>query len=267
MNLSYKVSKYNKKICYSEAAKFRNAEYKLCNFSELKIINNPKLKIDKEEGYSFSKTGVRFPIISSENPYDVYSNTCIGYTEPISINFAAYDKKLHQQYRLYESKKDYDAINVFDNKIYFVDLHRSIISLSKIGDIRFDTCNMNNVIINEVHFEKAEFLKTKISYSLIENCIFDQVRVLNEFPSRFIHTIFVNVEFYDTSFERTRFIDCTFIGCIFHSPNFSRCHIASSFIDCEFINFKSFACTTPSAQSFNFDLNYFKALCRNCTFE
>lgn len=245
---------------YSTIAKFRNADYKLCNFSNLKVIDNKEPEWSKEEGYGVSKTGIQFPRMAQDLD-NAYNHICTG------INIVQYDKKLHRQYRLYELNKDYDTINVFGKEIYYVDLDHSTIASSNIAEIRFNICNLNNVIFDEVHFKKTNFYQTKFSHSLFENCSFSNVEFENERPAKFFGTIFVNVEFNDTRFQQVQFFDCTFITCTFHNSKFYNCHFSGQFIGCSFVNLETPWCTTPSLKRDNYNLNHFKALCQNCSFE
>lgn len=260
-------SKNNIRKCYySQTAKFRNSEYKFCNFSELKVIDNPEPEWNKEEGYNFFMAHIQFPRMS-QDPNNSYNHVHTGYSKPITMNFAAYDKKLHQQYRIYKSKEDYDTIETFGKRISHVDLINSVISLSNINHVRFEFCNFNNVIFNEIRFTKTYMRLCKFSYSLVENCIFDDLEISNEIVNQFIRTVFVNVKFNDNLWSRAYFSNCTFIGCIFVNHYIYNCNINSQFINCDFVNLGTLWCTTPGSKEYNFNINHFKALCQNCNFE
>lgn len=256
MRSSIKPIKFN----YS-TAKFRNTEFKLCKFEELKFIDNPEPKDDEKEGYGFITLGVRFPILK-EDSNNAHSDICADYTEPMPVNFRSYDKNLHKRHRVYQLKQDYQIVDIYHNKAYCVDLNHCTISLSTINKITFDSCNFNNTTINKTCFNHTQFLKVNFSHSLIENCTFGDVEFLKERPSKFIRASFINVIFNYTMFSASQFVSCTFTN-----PYFDRCHINGQFIDCHFNGIATYLCTTPSARSFEFNLNYFRALCQNCTFE
>lgn len=252
MLLNKNIKRRNK-IWYSQVAKFRNAQYKLCNFSDLKIIDNPEPKCDKEEGYDFSATVI-------QDPNNVYNKS-------VSMNVAIYNKKLHQSYRTYFFKEDYDTINVFAKEIFHVDLIKSVVSLSYLNNINFNACNFDNVIFNEVHFRKSDFSSVNFFHGLMENCLFDHVKFSAGDVNKFIHTIFVDIKFNNNLWERVWFSNCIFINCTFTDHYFYQCDINSQFINCNFVDLKLLWCTTPGAKEYNFNLNHFKALCQNCQFE
>ena len=256
--------KHNK--LYS-TAKLRNTEFNKCNFKNLTFINNPKPKLDKQEGYDFEETEVSFPIIT-EDPNSAYNNICVGYSKSITTNFASYDKKLHNSCRSYIKDMDYLEGNMFDNTIKYVKIINSIIQKSDVGKIRIEQTDFVNSKLSEIKFSRTRFSKVNFDKCFIRDCHFNDIKFEYEHCSKFNDITFWNVKFTFSVFQTTEFHDCMFFNCTFFEVDFSQCVFDCEFFDCTFNSIRLGNCSTKNISTLDFNKTKFKTLCdKRCKYE
>lgn len=256
--------KYNK--LYS-TAKLRNTEFNKCNFKNLKLTNNPKTKLDKEEGYDFQETEISFPMMT-EDPNNTYNNICVGYTKSITTNFASYDKKLHESYKLHVKNTSYSECDIFDDTIKYVKMIDSVIEKSDIGKVRIEQTDFIDSRLSEIKFNRTKFLEIKVDRCFIRDCNFNDIRFEYEYCSKFNDITFWNVKFTFSVFQATEFHNCKFFNCTFIETDFSQCVFDCEFFDCTFDSIRLRSCSTENTSILDFNKNKFKMLCdERCKFK
>ena len=189
----------------SQIAKLRNTSFTKSKFTNLKFNIHPEPNKDRSEGYNFEPTPISFPIIGAD-PNNVYNNICYGHSEPITMNFAAYDKKLHRLYKEYYQDCEYSQADVFKcwwgyPEILCVDFKESLIESTQMDGIHFHSTLLSYTVFKNVIFNNMTFVRSTISNSIFEDCTFNKC-----------------------TFMKIKFTDSQFVNCVFNNSSYNSCN-------------------------------------------
>lgn len=230
-----------------KVACLRNAVFKTCSFSKLKLNTLPQPKADPSEGYDVKPTQVRFPRVI-EDPDNIYNNIVVGYSRPLTMNYAEYDRNLHRQHTQDFVLENFDEANVYEwgidgRFIWMVDLHHSTVESSQIHHLSIYETNTYSTVFKNVNFVGVKFKDMVLYKSIFFDCTFSKCEfekvVFNDskmiqcqvgdslFNECVLDLQATNNQFRDVKFQWTTIPSGTYRGCLFsqcdfHSVNFVR---------------------------------------------
>jgi hypothetical protein len=194
-----------------ESAILRNVGYKNTVFRNLKLRNVLSNEKGLSEGYNFQPTEISFSIVGNDEN-NAYSSKLLGYTEPMKVNFASYDEKVHQSHKKYLSNKIYKTGDIgkagnWGDGPEFVKFNNCVIKSSKFHKITFYSSlsfntSFNNNEYDNVTFEDCNFINTKLHGTNMTNVTFR-------------NCIINNLNFEDLTINKMVFYDCKIIEATF----------------------------------------------------